>query len=30
MPESTESDTVDIGQILVNLGHYLKNPVNNH
>jgi hypothetical protein len=30
MTESTESNTIDIGQTLVNLGHHLKNLVNNH
>jgi hypothetical protein len=30
MTESTELNTVDIGQTLVNLDHHLENLVNNH
>jgi hypothetical protein len=30
MTESTESNTVNIGQTLVNLGQHLENWVNNH
>jgi hypothetical protein len=30
MTESVESNTVDIGQTMVNLGHHLKNLSNNH
>jgi hypothetical protein len=30
MTESTESNNVDIGQTLVNLGHHLENQVNNY
>jgi hypothetical protein len=30
MTDSTESNTVDIGQTLVNLGQHPENPVNNH
>jgi hypothetical protein len=29
MTKSTESNTVDIGQTMVNLGHHLENLVNN-
>jgi hypothetical protein len=30
MTESVESNTVDIGQTMVNLGHHLENLSNNH
>jgi hypothetical protein len=30
MTESAKSNTIDIGQTLVNLGHHFKNLVNNH
>jgi hypothetical protein len=30
MTESTESNTVDIGQTLNNLGHHLENLATNH
>jgi hypothetical protein len=30
MTESTESNAVDIGQTLVNLGHHLENLANSH
>jgi hypothetical protein len=29
MFDSTESNTVEIGQTLINLGHHLENRVNN-
>jgi hypothetical protein len=29
MTKSTESNTVDIGQTMVNLGHHIENLVNN-
>jgi hypothetical protein len=30
MAESTKSNTVDMGQTLVHLGHHPENQVNNH